>query len=146
MTAPNTQNYGNHRRFMPLYHFFAIPILAANVFVCGYLYFRNPGWQTGWALVVAIGIVAGLVAARYSTLIVQNRLIRLEMMLRLRSVLPPELVPRASELRLGQLLGLRFASDAEMPALVQRCLSGELRSAGQIKREVKGWQPDRLRA
>ena len=146
MSAPNTQHYGNHRRFMPLYHFFAIPILAANVFVCGYLFSREQSWRTGWALIVAIGIVAGLVALRYSTLIVQNRLIRLEMMLRLRSLLPPELMARTSELRLGQLLGLRFASDAEMPALVQRCLSGELRSAGQVKREVKSWQPDRLRA
>ena len=146
MTAPNTQNYGNHRRFLPLYHFFATPILGLNVFVAAYLFYRDPNWRTGWAVVVAIGIVAGLVALRFSTLIVQNRLIRLEMMLRLRNVLPPELASRAPELRLRQLLGLRFASDAELPALVQRCLSGELKSADQVKREVKSWQPDRLRA
>ena len=131
---------------MPLYHLLAFPILSINLFVTGYLFFRNPGWLTGWAVLVALAFVAGFAAVRISTLTIQNRLIRLEMMLRLRGLLPPELMARANELRVGQLVGLRFASDAELPALVQRCLNGELRSSEQIKREIQQWQPDTLRA
>ncbi len=145
MTDPNKQSYANHRRFMPLYHFFAIPLLVINIFVAAYIFYRTQTWLSGWNLVVAIAIPAGLGALRLSALTVQNRLIRLEMMLRLRTVLPPEMQARASELRLGQLVGLRFASDTELPGLVQRCLSGELKGSGQIKREVKDWQPDTLR-
>ena len=146
MTSPSTQSYGNHRRWNPLYHFVAVPILGLNILLTSYLFYRDPNWRTGWSVILAIGIVAGLGGLRIAALIVQSRLIRLEMMLRLRSVLPPDLAARASELRVRQLVGLRFASDDELPALVQRCLSGELRSADQIKREVKNWQPDTLRA
>ena len=146
MTASTKQSYANHRRFMPLYHFFAIPLLVINIIVAGYIFYRMRTWQAGWNVVVAIAIAAGLAALRLSALTVQNRVIRLEMMLRLRRVLPPELSARAAELRLGQLVGLRVASDAELPALVQRCLDGELKGSGQIKREVRDWQPDMLRA
>lgn len=146
MTAPGTQNLGNHRRFMPLYHFFAIPLLTINIGVAAYLFYHDQSWRTGWNVIVAIAIAAGVGALRISTLIVQNRVIRLEMLLRLRGLLPPELQPRANELRLGQLVGLRFASDAELPSLVERCLKGELRSSGQIKREIRNWQADTIRA
>ena len=146
MTAPQTQTYANHRRFMPLYHFVAFPILSLNLFVTAYLFYQEQNWRTAWGVIVAFAILAGFGAMRLSTLTVQNRVIRLEMMLRLRSVLPPEMMARANQLRLGQLVGLRFASDAELPALVERCLNGELKSSGQIKREIKNWQADTLRA
>jgi len=131
---------------MPLYHFFAFPILAINVIVHAVLFYRNPTRLTGWSVVVAVALAAAMLALRVSTLIVQNRVIRLEMMLRLRGLLPPELQTRAGELRMGQLVGLRFASDAELPSLVQRCLGGELKSSGQIKREIRDWQADTVRA
>ena len=146
MTAPNTQNYGNHRRFMPLYHFVAAPLLFLNILVAAYIFYRSPNWMTGWNLVLAFALAAGVVALRTSVLIVQNRLIRLEMLLRLRNLLPPDVYARASELKLRQLVGLRFASDAELPALVQRCLNGELQGSEQIKREIKDWQADTVRA
>jgi hypothetical protein len=145
MSAQNKQSYANHRRFMPLFHFFVVPLLVINIAVAAYVFYRTRTWGSGWNVVVAIAIVAGFTALRLSALTVQNRVIRLEMMLRLRNTLPPELFARASELRLRQLVGLRFASDAELPALVQRCLSGDLTGSDQIKREVKDWQPDTLR-
>jgi hypothetical protein len=140
------QTYATHRRFLPLYHFFAIPILAINLLLATYSFIRVPGWWTGWAVVLAAGLVGGVLALRYSILIVQNRIIRLELMLRLSHVLPAETRSRMSELRLGQMVGLRFASDAELPGLVERCLSGDLKSARDIKREIKDWQPDYIRA
>ena len=53
---------------------------------------------------------------------------------------------KAQSVRVGQLIGLRFASDAELPALVRQCLAGELRGADAVKRAVRDWQPDTLRA
>ena len=77
---------------------------------------------------------------------VQNRLIRLEMRLRLKDVLPASLAKRVNELSAKQLVGLRFAGDSELQALVERCLSGELASDEAVKKQVKDWQPDWLRA
>jgi hypothetical protein len=146
MPAPPAQNYANHRRFLPLYHFFAIPILTVNLLVTIYVFIRAPGWWTGWAVAVAAALIGGLLAVRYSILVVQNRIIRLELMMRLAHVLPADTRSRMSELHLREMVGLRFASDAELPGLVERCLSGDLRTAEQIKREIKDWQPDYVRA
>ena len=107
---------------------------------------RFPSAWTIWIVVVSLGLVAGLVASRASTLYVQSRLIALEMRLRLAATLPPSCAARISELRLSQLVGLRFAGDAELPGLVERCLSGELITADAMKREIRDWRPDFLRA
>ena len=140
------QTYANHRRWYLLYHFVAQPILVANLVVAVRRAIVMPTHPNWWAVVVAVGLEALAVASRTMALTVQNRVVRLEQWIRLGAVLPPDLKPRISELRLGQLLGLRFASDAELPDLVRRCLAGELRGADQVKREVKSWQPDHLRA
>jgi hypothetical protein len=95
---------------------------------------------------VALGIVGGMVANRASTLIVQNRVIGLEMRLRLATMLPVELCQRIPELHLKQLVGLRYASDDELVGLVERCLRGELVTADAVKREVRHWRPDYVRA
>jgi uncharacterized protein DUF6526 len=146
MSTPRTQSYANHRRYYALYHYVAMPILLANLIITTVHAVRVPSAWTIWIVVVSFGLVAGLVASRASTLIVQSRLIALEMRLRLAATLPPELRGRISELRLKQLVGLRFAGDAELPALVERCLSGELTTADAVKREVRDWRPDFLRA
>jgi hypothetical protein len=140
------QNYANHRRFFPLFHFFAYPIVALNVFVLFTQLVRRPALGDVWPLVFAIGVAAGFLACRASILTVQDRLIGLEMRLRLAAVLPPELSVRIPELRLRTLVGLRFAGDAELPALVRRCLDGELRTADQVKREIREWRADFVRA
>lgn len=77
---------------------------------------------------------------------VQDRVIRLEMRLRLREVLPPDLQGRLAELTRGQLVGLRFASDAELPELVRQVLNGSFKTATEIKKAIKHWQGDFLRA
>jgi hypothetical protein len=140
------QNYANHRRFFPLFHFFAYPIVAVNVLVALADVIEHPTLRDAWNFVFAIGVAAGFLAARASTLTVQDRLIGLEMRLRLAAVLPPELRVRIPELRLRHLVGLRFASDSELPLLVQRCLDGELRTADQVKREIREWRGDFVRA
>lgn len=144
---PSTlQNYANHRRVFPLYHFVALPIVALNVLVLAGQLARRPALDGIWPLIFAIGVAAGFLACRASTLTVQDRLIGLEMRLRLAAVLPPELVVRIPELRIRHLVGLRFAGDTELPRLVQRCLDGELQTADQVKKEIREWRPDFVRA
>jgi hypothetical protein len=145
MTA-TPQSYANHRRVFPLYHLFALPVLIAHFVVTLIGALRQPSAWTLWMVVVSLGLVAAIVANRASTLIVQNRLIGLEMRLRLATVLPVELCQRIPELDLKQLVGLRYAGDLELAGLVERCLRGELSTADAVKRAVQHWRADYVRA
>jgi hypothetical protein len=77
---------------------------------------------------------------------VQDRVIRLEMRLRMQQQLPPELRVRIPEFTVDQLISLRFASDAELPSLAQKVLDEKLTSRATIKKMVRDWQADLLRA
>jgi hypothetical protein len=140
------QNLKSHRRWYPLYHFVASPILLLNVVAAIWQAARIPTIWNIWTGVMSIGLLATVWTARGMALIVQNRVIRLEMQLRLREVLPPALAARIGELRLSHLIGLRFAGNGEMAGLVERCLSGELANGEAVKKQIKDWQPDWLRA
>lgn len=140
------QSYENHRRIFPIYHLFALPVLAANVVIAIAAFLDAPSWHAGWWVVVSMALAAGLLASRASTLIVQNRLVGLEMRLRLTAILPGDLRARIGDLTLRQIIGLRFASDGEMPDLVRRCIAGELATADDVKRQVRDWRPDVVRA
>ena len=146
MSADRTQTYANHRRFFALYHYIALPIVALNVVYTAFLAFRAPNASTIWSFVFAIGVASGVLAARTMVLIVQNRVIRLEQRLRLVALLPDRLRGRIVELNLSQLIGLRFASDAELASLVERCLAGELKNGEDVKKAITSWQADFLRA
>jgi hypothetical protein len=144
--AEKPQSYANHRRWFILYHYIALPILAINCVLALAHLVRRPTLWNAWLVVLAVGLVAGLVASRASTLIVQNRVIGLEMRLRLATTLPADLRSRIPELKLRQLVALRFAGDDELVGLVERCLHGELETADAIKRAVRDWRPDFVRA
>lgn len=146
MTSYPAQTYSNHRRAYPLFHFFAFPIVAINVLVVFGQLVHQPSLAGVWPLVFAIGVAAGFLACRASILTVQDRLIGLEMRLRLAAVLPPTLSVRIPELRLRHLVGLRFAGDTELPVLVERCLNGELKTADEVKRQIREWRADFVRA
>ena len=141
-----TQSYANHRRWNPLFHFVAMPLLYAN-FAYRVWVTRHASDPTAWWDVeLAVALIALGFAARTMALAVQNRVIRLEERLRLARVLPAAMQDDVARLSTSQLVGLRFASDGELPALVQRCLAGELAKADDVKKQVKQWQPDTLRA
>jgi hypothetical protein len=84
--------------------------------------------------------------ARVFALTVQDRVIRLEMRLRMRELLPADLQPRINEFTHKQLVAMRFASDAELPALARTVLDERLTDGTAIKRLVRDWQADTLRA
>lgn len=145
-TAPPPQTYANHRRMNPLVHFVLSPLLLVNLVAAIWLAARERSALAIWCAVTAAALLLLHLAARMQVLIVQNRLIRLEMSLRLSQVLPAQLAARVRELPLGHVIALRFAPDKELPTLVRRALAGELATADAIKRAIRDWQPDQLRA
>ena len=139
------QNYQTHRRYLPLLHFVIQPILVANVVVEIVRLSKSPTLYHAWLVIVAIAILAFTFVARSMSLSAQNRTIRLEERLRLASLMPEGQRARIGELTPGQLIGLRFASDEEAAELAERCLAGELKGSGDVKRAVKNWRADHLR-
>jgi hypothetical protein len=140
------QNYKDHARWLPAYHFFVIPVLLANVLNAVRHVYLYPVRSTVFALIVAVALMMLGLLSRTMTLTVQDRLIRLEMRLRLRESLPVELRARIGDLTPKQLVALRFAGDDEMADLVREVLGGGLQTGKDIKLRVKNWQPDFLRA
>jgi hypothetical protein len=145
MADEKPQNFENHARQVPV---FAVSQLVLMVNLVGRLIALRNGISFGSVMNVLIGaaLIALFVMARNSTLAVQNRLIRLEMRLRLAGVLPADLQARIPEFTLDQLISLRFACDAELPALARKVLDEKLNDRKAIKRMVKDWQADYLRA
>lgn len=139
------QTFESHARWFPLYHFLASPVTALWALHTVWHALRDPSIWHAFEALVAVAISVAVLTSRIMAITVQNRVIRLEMRLRLREVLPPALVGRIPELTVRQLIALRFASDAEMPALVELTLNGEFAKPRDIKRAVKDWQPDYLR-
>jgi hypothetical protein len=107
---------------------------------------QTPAVATGWNVIVAAALLMLGLMARAMTISVQDRVIRLEMRIRLHQALPPDLAARIYELTPGQLIAMRFASDEELPELTREVLSGNLSTAKAIKMRVKNWQADLLRA
>lgn len=141
------QNLKNHARSVPLYHFFALPMLIINF---GWSIYRwiAAGFSIGgleWILTSA-ALFLGVLYARLFTLSVQDRLIRLEERLRYERVLPEELRWRVDELTVDQFVSLRFASDDELPALMRKALDDKVTGRKAIKQLIKDWRPDHLRA
>jgi len=91
-------------------------------------------------------LIALFVMGRNSVVAVQDRVIRIEMRLRLAGVLPPDLCSRIPEFTVGQLVSLRFACDAELPVLARKVLDEKLNDRKAIKKLIKNWQADYLRA
>jgi hypothetical protein len=144
--APGTQSFANHAKFVPLYHFVAVPILAANFVWSAWRAIQSPRVDTVFAVLLAAALVITVFLARIFALRVQDRVIRLEMRLRLRELLPPDLQPRIAEFEPGQLVALRFAGDRELPALARRVLDERLKDKKAIKKMIVDWQADHLRA
>ncbi len=141
MSDKSPQTLANHTRFDPLFHFFAVPVFAISLVVTIVNLIRHPGLHSAWVVIFALAAVILVFKTRLYALKVQDRVIRLEERLRLASLLQEPLRSRIAELSEGQLIGLRFASDAEIPTLVHKALS-EKSSRSDIKKAVQHWRPD----
>jgi hypothetical protein len=140
------QNFENHTKLVPGFHFFVLPVLAINLVWSIERAWRFFSAGTVISALLAAALVMLALLGRLFSLTVQDRVIRLEMQLRLQNVLPPDLRVRIAEFNVGQLVSLRFASDAELPELARKVLNEHLTDRKAIKKLIRNWQPDLLRA
>jgi hypothetical protein len=141
-----TQNFENHAKTVPAFHFFVLPVLLFNLVWSIVRAVRSFSAATVISAVVALALLLLAFFARMFALAVQDRLIRLEMRLRLQQLLPQELRPRIPDFSIDQLVSLRFASDPELPGLARKVLDEKLTERKAIKKLIQNWQGDYLRA
>ena len=146
MAQTTPQTYANHTRIVPAYHMVAFPILAINLLWSGYKVVRSFSGDSVVALLVAAALLLIFFHARIFVLKVQDRVIRLEMPLKLEKLLPADLRPRIKDFTVDQLIALRFASDEELPDLARKVLTENVSTRKAIKQMIKKWNPDYLRA
>ena len=143
------QTYASHRKFVPAFHFVTFGILVINLIWSLFRLFRGlpdvPFFDRLLGVAVAVALVLLAWYARTFPLRAQDRIIRLEETLRMERLLPADLKPRIGELRTGQLIGLRFASDEELPELTRIVLDRGISNREEIKKMIRSWRADHLR-
>ena len=147
MANEKPQNLQNHVRIVPPYHLFVFPVLFINIGWTIYRLVKFPlSFATVFGVILAVALLLLALYARLFALTVQDRIIRLEMRLRLAELLPPDLRPRIPEFTVAQLVSMRFACDTELPALARKVLDNKMNDRKAIKQLVKDWQADYVRA
>ena len=138
----SSQTYANHAHQ---------PVLTGVGYLCALVAivaFTARWFFVGGRVSMAIGLAA-LIGCQIALLLIsrtyitklQDRIIRLEMRLRAASLLTPEQQRLLTTAGMKQIVALRFASDAELPALLERAVREQLRP-DDIKRAIKTWVPD----
>jgi len=147
MANEKPQNLQNHTRFVPPFHMFVLPVFMVNA--GGSIYYLikfGISYRSVMGVLMAFALLTFALYARLFALTVQDRVIRLEMRLRMQQLLPPDLTARIPEFEVGQLVALRFASDEELPGLARKVFDEKMTDRKAIKKLVRNWQPDLLRA
>jgi hypothetical protein len=151
MAESKPQTFANHTRWDPPFHFFVIPIFVLGLILSLVHFFAHithgdvrDHVHAFLLILLALAFLVLAFKTRLYALKVQDRVIRLEEQLRLMRLLPEPLRSRIPELTEGQLCGLRFASDAELPKLTERALNEKL-SRADIKKSIQNWRPDYCR-
>jgi len=143
--VPQPQTYANHVRFEPAYHFVMFPILLVNAGWSVYRLLAGVTFDGVLAVAVAVALVILALYARVFALRAQDRIIRLEMQLRMRELLPDAVHSQIGEFTPAQFVALRFASDAELPTLAARVLADNIQDRRAIKQMISSWKADHLR-
>jgi len=141
-----TQNFENHVKFVPAFHFFILPFFLFNLIWSIVRAVRAFSAESVISALLALALLLLAFYGRIFALAVQDRVIRLEMRLRMQQLLPQELRQRIPEFTVDQLVSLRFASDAELPSLARKVLDEKLSERKAIKKLIQNWQGDYLRA
>jgi hypothetical protein len=136
------QSYSNHKRIDPWYHYVGFGLVLL-IFIMALAHpFRGHGGA--WQIIASVFLLVLFLRVRIYALRVQDRVIRLEETLRMQALLDEGLRGRIQELRPGQFVALRFASDGELAARVSEALDGHL-SGTEIKKRIQSWRADTFR-
>lgn len=144
-SAAPPQDYDNHRMFVPGYHYVAFGLIAINLLYSLYETVTSFSVDSVMAVLLAVGLVLVFFYARIFALRAQDRVIRLEERLRLHDLLASDQKDTIGKLTAEQLIGLRFASDGEVAALVATVTAEGIQDREEIKKRVTNWRPDHQR-
>jgi hypothetical protein len=144
MAQQTEQNFSNHVRFDPPFHFVLLPLLLVAIGLAVTMVVRHVGISTVWALIVSLALIIAALKLRLNPLKAQDRIIRLEEQLRMQVVLPESQKAQIGALTEAQMVALRFASDGELPGLVDAAVTKKL-GPKEIKQSIKNWRPDYFR-
>lgn len=143
--AERPQTHANHRSYPRAAFLAAGLVLLVETGRRAWIASAQYSAENAWAFVVGLALVVTWFYARRSAQVVQDRVIRLEMQLRLERLLGHDRRAEIEALALADVGALRFASDAELPALVERVVRGEFARPADVKLAVKSWRADWLR-
>ena len=140
------QSFRNHRKFYAPHHFVFYPLSLALIIFALWMGFEHKERHFEWVTIgLAIVLIAWLSAmTRHYALKLQDRIIRTEMRFRYYVLTQKRFEPLEALLTFRQLAALRFASDEELPALIERAIAENLPSK-EIKRSIANWLPDHMR-
>ena len=138
--APESQTYANHV-YRPRAWLITSLVAAVAFLVLVVHVYQEPTYVSFALLALAGAVLGTLWLVRMFALRLQNRIIRLEMHARLARLGRERDLQRLS---IPQIVALRFGSDAELPALIDRAIAENL-TPDAIKRAVRDWQGDYLR-
>jgi hypothetical protein len=141
----NSQNFANHTRWHPPFHFFVLPVMLINFIWSIVQFVMAPGRNSGWWIVVSLALLMLTSFVRTNSLKVQDRIIRLEEKLRYQQVLSPAAARQISALTTGQIVALRFAGDDELEELLRAVAAGKLAKPKDIKQAINNWRADTFR-
>jgi hypothetical protein len=144
MSESKPQNFKNHGRFDPPYHFFLTIVVIANLVISVVFLVHHLSFYPIWFVVLSFAAFIALFKMRLYPVRVQDRVIRLEERIRLQELAPAEWHTQMSHLTEDQLIGLRFASDDEVVELAKQALEHNL-NRKQIKERIKSWRADNWR-
>lgn len=143
--ANQGQNFANHTRFVPAFHYVALPILLVNFVSAVVELFNGITFDASLHVLVAVALIIVALFARVFALKAQDRVIRLEMRLRMRELLPEDRQGRINDFTPTQMVSLRFAGDAELPELARKVLDENITKTTSIKKMITDWQGDYFR-
>jgi hypothetical protein len=140
-----SQNFKNHARYVPLWHFIT-PLILVAILIGSIINLMHADEHTHYsaALITTISLVLFIFYwySRAFALKAQDRAIRAEENFR-HYILTGK--PFDRKLSMSQVIALRFAGDAEFPALAQRAVTENL-SSKEIKAAIQNWKTDNDRA
>lgn len=139
------QNYSNHTRYLPFLHYFVMPLALVLLFVQTVQAFLEPSPGAFIVTALIFLLICTNLIARLQSLTAQDRVIRLEEFLRYERILPADLVSKAKEIPVKSIVALRFASDEELPGLIQQVIDGSLAGSKEIKKAITNWKGDHYR-
>ena len=143
--ANQGQNFANHARIVPPFHYVALPILLVNFLWAVRGLFGGITFDASLNVLVAVALIIVALFARLFALGAQDRVIRLEMRLRMLELLPEDRQGRINDFTPTQMVGLRFTGDAELPELARKVLDENITKMTPIKKMITDWQGDYFR-